>query len=106
MTRVRGRFWTPSEGAATAAAEPASREAAASTAAPAGSAGTRARGRDEHLMHVRRHAVHGVGKEDRIEPGPVARARVPGRRILNDSGKRSRPLVLDSQRHGERKVLL
>ena len=53
-----------------AAGETAS-SAAETSSTKTGTAGTRARRRDEDLVHVSRHAAHGTRKENRIEPAHI-----------------------------------
>jgi len=96
------------EGAAAAAAEAASGEASAGGATSpveAGAAGTGSGGRDEDLVHVRRHAVHGTGKEERTEADIAVRRNVPAGRIFYYPVESLRPVMLDAQRHGIRKKL-
>src|ERR1035441_10075812 len=91
------------EGAAAAAAEAASGEASAGEAASSAEArpaGTGSGRGGEHLVHVRRHAVHGTGKEKRTEPDVAVGRDVPARRIFHDAVERLRPVVFDAQRHG------
>src|SRR6266567_4720196 len=94
---ITARIWIsdPSKRASTAE----------SPSTEAGATGTRARGRYEDLVHIARHAVHGTRKENWIENSIPSRRHVPPRRILHDPGKRLRPVVLHSQRHGERQEL-
>src|ERR1700724_875556 len=75
-------------------------ERAAASAAEAGSAGTGSGGGDEDLMHVRRHAVHGTGKEEWTEADIAVRRNVPVGRIFYYSVEGLCPVVLDAQRHG------
>src|SRR6266852_4747452 len=88
------------ERAAAAAAEASAGESAST--AEAGSAGTGSGCRDEDLVHVRRHAVHGTGKEKRTEANVAVRRNVPAWRIFYDSVERLCPVVLDAERHGVR----
>src|ERR1035437_8684825 len=80
------------EGVAAAAGE-------ASSSAEARPAGTGSGRGGEHLVHVRRHAVHGTGKEKRTEPDVAVGRDVPARRIFHDAVERLRPVVFDAQRH-------
>src|SRR5262249_30356614 len=53
------------------------------------------------LVHVARHAVHGVGEEDRIKSAVATRRRIPGWWVLYDSCESLGPVVFHTQRHRE-----
>src|ERR1035437_7300728 len=91
------------ERATAAAAEAASGEASAgeaSSSAEARPAGTGSGRGGEHLVHVRRHAVHGTRKEKRTETDVAVWRGVAAWRIFHDAVERLRPMVFDAQRHG------
>ncbi len=62
---------TPAAAAEAASGKASAAEAASSTEAR--SAGTGSGGGDKHLVHVRRHAVHRAGKEERTEADVAVR---------------------------------
>src|SRR5580704_18919076 len=98
------------ERAATAAAKATAGKSSATAATPkARSRRTRSGRGYEHLVHIRRHPMHGTGKQDWIEARAVAvsgRGGIPTRWIFDDAREGLCPVVFHAQSHGIGKKFL
>src|SRR5271155_4422001 len=100
------------ERASPAAAESATGKSSApteATTAKARPAGTGPGRGHDHLVHVRRHAMHRRREEDWVEGHAVAVSSgrgVPTRRIFHEAGEGLRPVMFHAESHGVRKKFL
>src|SRR5271165_1908552 len=107
-TRNRQYLRDALEGSAAAAAKATTTEATSTKAAatPTRTGATGARRRNERLMSVRCHGMHGSGEEDGIERHIRRGSDVPVGRVLRHSLEGFGPAILNAQRHGVGQNLL